>query len=264
MSVSAGLLADAVAILQVRPRQGPGRPGGPGRAAVVTLGARAGRRSSQGRPSSHAGWRGRSARAPPGSRRGAFSAPARAPGLSQIRTPGPAPQEEGLWRLAATLTARGLRSSERAHALQRWAAHVLRSEGGLWRAAGVLTAAGCLRGALGVLRDAGLPDCAAAFVEACRQAGLVSAAAASAEQPPPDGGGAAEGNGAAGGAGDGGGGGGGGGGGEVLYDALGGAPMGRPGARPGRAPPRGAADEGEVAAALRDFDAYCSALVAHL
>ncbi|KAI8463507.1 MAG: hypothetical protein J3K34DRAFT_443722, partial [Monoraphidium minutum] len=39
-------------------------------------------------------------------------------------------QEEGLWRLAANLTARGLRGTERAAALQRWAHHALRSEGG--------------------------------------------------------------------------------------------------------------------------------------
>ncbi|GBF90134.1 hypothetical protein Rsub_03267 [Raphidocelis subcapitata] len=82
-------------------------------------------------------------------------------------------QDEGMWQLAATLTARGLRGADRAHALQRWAQHVWREEGGMWRAAGLLTAGGCLRGALRVLRDAGLPDCAAAFIEACREAGLL-------------------------------------------------------------------------------------------
>ncbi len=42
----------------------------------------------------------------------------------------------------------------------------------MWRALGILTAAGCLGEALRVLLDAGLPDCAAAYVAACRHAGL--------------------------------------------------------------------------------------------
>lgn len=57
-------------------------------------------------------------------------------------------------------------------ALQRWAHHVWHAEGSVWRALGILTAAGCLGEALRVLLDAGLPDCAAAYVAACRHAGL--------------------------------------------------------------------------------------------
>lgn len=50
-------------------------------------------------------------------------------------------------------------------ALHRWAQHVLLAEGSVWRAVGILTAAGCLRAALHVLRDAGMPDCAHAFAQ---------------------------------------------------------------------------------------------------
>ena len=49
---------------------------------------------------------------------------------------------------------------------------VLQEEGGLWRACGILAAAGSLRTALLMLRHAGAPDCAAAFVSACQEAGL--------------------------------------------------------------------------------------------
>ncbi|GIL67204.1 hypothetical protein Vafri_20629, partial [Volvox africanus] len=86
-------------------------------------------------------------------------------------------QESGMWRLAAVMTAHFLTGTERAQTLQRWALHVWRQEGSVWRGVGLLAAAGCLREALRMLLDAGLPDCAAAFVAACRHAGL--------ESPPP-------------------------------------------------------------------------------
>lgn len=60
------------------------------------------------------------------------------------------PQECGLWRYAASLTAHALTGVERATAMARWARHVLEAEGAVWGAVGILTAAGCLREALQV------------------------------------------------------------------------------------------------------------------
>lgn len=48
----------------------------------------------------------------------------------------------------------------------------VQEEGSLWRAVGVLTAAGALRNAVLLLRRQGLPDCAAAYVEAATAAGF--------------------------------------------------------------------------------------------
>ncbi|GIM02415.1 hypothetical protein Vretimale_7287, partial [Volvox reticuliferus] len=77
-------------------------------------------------------------------------------------------QESGMWRLASVMTAHSLTGTERAQTLQRWALHVWRLEGSVWRGVGLLAAAGCLQEALRLLLDAGLPDCAAAFVAACK------------------------------------------------------------------------------------------------
>ena len=46
-------------------------------------------------------------------------------------------------------------------------------EGSIWRCAGLLTAAGLPGEAARALLDAGLPDAAAAYVEACRGVGLL-------------------------------------------------------------------------------------------
>ncbi|KAL6761163.1 hypothetical protein V8C86DRAFT_2537145 [Haematococcus lacustris] len=81
-------------------------------------------------------------------------------------------QDTGHWRYAANLTAHALSGKERAQALQRWAMHVLVSEGSVWRAAGILTAAGCCQEAAQVLLLGGLPDCAAAYANACQAMGL--------------------------------------------------------------------------------------------
>ena len=48
----------------------------------------------------------------------------------------------------------------------------MQAEGNLWRAIGVLTAAGALRNAVILLRKEGLPDAAAAYVEAATAAGF--------------------------------------------------------------------------------------------
>lgn len=48
----------------------------------------------------------------------------------------------------------------------------VQAEGRLWRALGILTAAGALRNAVLLLRSQGLPDCAAAYVEAAASAGF--------------------------------------------------------------------------------------------
>ncbi|GLI63490.1 hypothetical protein VaNZ11_006472, partial [Volvox africanus] len=93
-------------------------------------------------------------------------------------------QESGMWRLAAVMTAHFLTGTERAQTLQRWALHVWRQEGSVWRGVGLLAAAGCLREALRLLLDAGLPDCAAAFVAGCKHAGLESALAVPAPAAP--------------------------------------------------------------------------------
>lgn len=45
-------------------------------------------------------------------------------------------------------------------------------EGRLWQACGVLAAAGALRSVVLLLRRLSMPDCAAAFVRACTEAGL--------------------------------------------------------------------------------------------
>eukprot|EP00775_Hariotina_reticulata_P009224 gene9224-9389_t len=82
-------------------------------------------------------------------------------------------QDAGMWQYAATLVARCLSGTERAQALSRWAGYVLHSEGSVWRCAGLLASAGCLSAAVQVLRKAGLPDCAEAFVCACREADLL-------------------------------------------------------------------------------------------
>ncbi len=93
------------------------------------------------------------------------------------------PQESGLWRLAAVLTARALplsshgASPDRAAALSRWAEAVWAGEGCAWRAAGLLASAGCLRAAARLLLEAGLPDAAAAFTASAVHAGLAVAAA---------------------------------------------------------------------------------------
>lgn len=129
-------------------------------------------------------------------------------------------QEAGLWQFASCLTARTLAGTERAQALSRWAGHVLHHEGCLWRCVGLLTAAGCLSAAvqasvfggggskqqrrrhrcrhpdrhacgcvllprllLQVLRSGGLPDCAQAYVLACKQAGLLVACSRLAPAP---------------------------------------------------------------------------------
>ena len=47
-------------------------------------------------------------------------------------------------------------------------------EGRLWQACGVLAAAGALRSIVLLLRRCGTPDCAAAFVAACHDAGYGS------------------------------------------------------------------------------------------
>lgn len=62
---------------------------------------------------------------------------------------------------------------DRGRALQRWANHVRDGEGSIWRCAGLLTAAGLPGEAARALLDAGLPDAAAAYVEACRGVGLL-------------------------------------------------------------------------------------------
>lgn len=154
-------------------------------------------------------------------------------------------QEAGLWRLAANLIARGLSGTERAAALQRWAQHVLRHEGGAWRAAGLLTSAGCLRAALAVLTNAGLPDCAAAYLEACRQSGLVVPLAPAAPQQQGGAGGeqaqaASEGGEAV-----------------TLFDMLGATTIMGAGAL------RVARGE-EVAATEAEFDSYCCSLISNL
>eukprot|EP00878_Enallax_costatus_P014287 GHUV01014945.1.p1 GENE.GHUV01014945.1~~GHUV01014945.1.p1 ORF type:complete len:500 (+),score=179.13 GHUV01014945.1:122-1621(+) len=82
-------------------------------------------------------------------------------------------QEAGRWQSAAVLIARALAGTERAQALSRWSSHVLHQEGSVWRCVGLLTAAGCLSAAVQVLRGAGLPDCAHAYVQACQEAGLL-------------------------------------------------------------------------------------------
>lgn len=109
-------------------------------------------------------------------------------------------QEDGLWRYAATLTAHKLEGVEHALSCLRWAQHVQSQEGSIWRAAGILVSGGCLREAIRVtilpnlvhrelmilpadqyqlcnfeqvFKNAGYPDCAAAFCECCKEAGLM-------------------------------------------------------------------------------------------
>ena len=48
----------------------------------------------------------------------------------------------------------------------------MQEEGRLWQACGVLAAAGALRSTVLLLRRCGVPDCAAAFVRACGEAGF--------------------------------------------------------------------------------------------
>ena len=51
-------------------------------------------------------------------------------------------------------------------------------EGSVWRALGIMTAAGGLRNAALLLRELRMPDAAAAFCAACKEAGFHSAFAA--------------------------------------------------------------------------------------
>ena len=48
-------------------------------------------------------------------------------------------------------------------------------EGSVWRALGIMTAAGGLRNAALLLRELRMPDAAAAFCAACKEAGFHSA-----------------------------------------------------------------------------------------
>lgn len=196
LNCSAGLNADAVNILQVRKGHHWGWQVGQGRRAgdaplkcsagldVDLLKARGGRCGPGGRKGP-GGWRVGQARAC----RQCMPAACAMPSpiwhccFAALTNPCAATanyyayadmqQDAGLWRYAASLTAASLRGTERAQALQRWAHHVLTVEGSLWRAVGILTAAGCLRMAAQALRDAGLADCAHAYIEACHQAGLM-------------------------------------------------------------------------------------------
>ncbi|BDA45713.1 probable WD repeat-containing protein 11 at C-terminar half [Coccomyxa sp. Obi] len=83
-------------------------------------------------------------------------------------------QEAGLWRYAATLTAHTLKGDERSAALDRWAAHVHQTEGNVWQALGIMVAGGALRNAALLLRELRMPDAAAAFCAACKEAGFHS------------------------------------------------------------------------------------------
>lgn len=89
-----------------------------------------------------------------------------------------------MWRLAAVMTASSLTGSERSQTLQRWAMHVWRQEGSVWRGVGLLAAAGALREALRLLLEAGLPDCAAAFISACIHARVESLLTSPVPLPP--------------------------------------------------------------------------------
>ena len=55
------------------------------------------------------------------------------------------------------------------------AAACLQFEGNVWRALGIMTAAGGLRNAALLLRELRMPDAAAAFCAACKEAGFHSA-----------------------------------------------------------------------------------------
>lgn len=81
--------------------------------------------------------------------------------------------DAGMWRCAAVLAAAKLKGTERAAVLSRWALLMEEQDCTVWRAVGLMTSAGCLRAATQMLQDAGLPDCAQAYVEACEQAGLL-------------------------------------------------------------------------------------------
>ncbi len=63
---------------------------------------------------------------------------------------------------------------ERFVGLHRWAAHVHQSEGDIWRALGIMAAGGALRNAALLLRELRMPDAAAAFCAACKEAGFHS------------------------------------------------------------------------------------------
>ena len=55
------------------------------------------------------------------------------------------------------------------------ASAMLQYEGSVWRALGIMTAAGGLRNAVLLLRELRMPDAAAAFCAACKEAGFHSA-----------------------------------------------------------------------------------------
>jgi len=55
------------------------------------------------------------------------------------------------------------------------AEHVPQYEGNVWRALGIMTAGGSLRNATLLLRELHMPDAAAAFCAACKEAGFHSA-----------------------------------------------------------------------------------------
>ncbi|KAG0455304.1 hypothetical protein HPP92_024596 [Vanilla planifolia] len=78
-------------------------------------------------------------------------------------------QDAGFWIDAATLAATHLHGSDYARVLQRWADFVLHSEHNIWRAMILYVASGALNVALGVLRNAKLPDSAAMFLVACHE-----------------------------------------------------------------------------------------------
>ena len=67
-----------------------------------------------------------------------------------------------------------LKGDERSAALDRWAAHVHQYEGDVWRALGIMAAGGALRNAALLLRELRMPDAAAAFCAACKEAGFHS------------------------------------------------------------------------------------------
>ena len=83
-------------------------------------------------------------------------------------------QDAGLWWYAAVLAAGSLSHGTRGAAVERWASHVADAEGRLWVAAGLMVGAGLLGDAADLLMQSGLPDAAAALLEASKEVGLIS------------------------------------------------------------------------------------------